>query len=466
VEFKEAKNGIPKSVYETVCAFANLKGGEILLGVDDKGKITGIDKDKIAQFKKDFVSEINNPQKNCPPLYLSVESYEVDGKAILYIQVPETSEVQRCDGKIYMRNEDGDYDITHQQANVAALYTRKQDSHSENQIFPYATMDDLRPDLIARARKRASLQREGHPWAELSDLELLKSAALYKKDIKTNQEGFTLACILLFGKDEVIASAVPYFKTDLIMRAKNKDRYDDRDDVRTNLIESYDRIMAFAEKHLSSPFYLEGDTRIDIRNAIFREVAANLLIHREYTSHFPAKFVIEENLIYAENGNRPYIHGNLTPEGLAPQPKNPNIARVFKEIGFAEELGSGVRKIFKYSKEYAGHTPILTDGDVFRFSLEMKTSLVTNESAAHQESDQANDQAMSKNDQADDQAEKILIFCQTPKTFSEIMAFCGYKHKMSFKKTVLTPLLESNKLKPLIPDKPTSPKQKYVAVAD
>ena len=38
IEFKECKQEINKNVYETVCAFLNRSGGELLLGVDDSGK--------------------------------------------------------------------------------------------------------------------------------------------------------------------------------------------------------------------------------------------------------------------------------------------------------------------------------------------------------------------------------------------------------------------------------------------
>ena len=146
---------------------------------------------------------------------------------------------------------------------------------------------------------------------------------------------------------------------------KDSSRYDDRDDVRTNLIESYDHIMDFVNKHLPSPFYLEGSVRVDVRNVIFREIAANLLIHREYNSHFPGRFVIEKDKIFTENGNKPYIHGNINPELSVPYPKNPTIAKFFKEIGLAEELGSGVRNLVKYSKFYAGYIPVLTDTEIF-----------------------------------------------------------------------------------------------------
>jgi ATP-dependent DNA helicase RecG len=37
VEFKECKRAIPKNVRETVCAFLNRNGEEILLGVCDDG---------------------------------------------------------------------------------------------------------------------------------------------------------------------------------------------------------------------------------------------------------------------------------------------------------------------------------------------------------------------------------------------------------------------------------------------
>ena len=135
VEFKEAQGGMPKSLYATVCAFSNTQGGEILLGIADNGQALGIAPNKVAQYKKDFVNTINDSGKNCPPLYLSIDTVEIDGKIILYVNVPQSSEVQRCDGKIYIRNEDGDFDITHQQNRVANLYARKQNTYSESKIF-------------------------------------------------------------------------------------------------------------------------------------------------------------------------------------------------------------------------------------------------------------------------------------------------------------------------------------------
>ncbi len=98
-EFKACRNRINRDVYETVCALSNRHGGTLLLGVTDAG--------------------------------------EVQGKRILHIFVPESSQVHRCNGRIYDRNEDGDLDITDHTAQVAQLYQRKQATYSENKVYPW-----------------------------------------------------------------------------------------------------------------------------------------------------------------------------------------------------------------------------------------------------------------------------------------------------------------------------------------
>ena len=370
IEFKECKNKLNKDVYETVCAFLNRNGGELFLGVKDNGDITGVDIESITQIKKDFVTVMNNGNKISPTFYLSIEEFEIESKKILYILVPESSQVHRCNGQIYDRNQDGDFNITDNTNQVATIYERKQTTYIENKVYPYVKIDDLRKDLISRVRKIASNRVVNHPWENMDDMELLRSAGLYVRDYQNSLEGFTLACILLLGKDEVILSVVPFYKTDAILRIENVDRYDDRDDIRTNLIESYDRLLAFSIKHLPDKFYLERDIRISIRDNIFREVVSNILIHRDYGNPYPAKFVIEKNKIYTENSNKPHGHGLIDPYNFSPYPKNPVIARFFKEIGWVDELGSGVRKIHKYAKAYFGFEPQIIEEDIFKIIFE------------------------------------------------------------------------------------------------
>jgi hypothetical protein len=54
--------------------------------------------------------------------------------------------------------------------------------------------------------------------------------------------------------------------------------------------------MDFVAKHLSDPFYLDGIQRVSLRDKIFREIVANLLVHREYTDARPATLIIYRDL--------------------------------------------------------------------------------------------------------------------------------------------------------------------------
>ena len=258
VEFKAARTALNHDLYQTVCAFLNRDGGDILLGIKDDGTIQGVAPDRVQRMKEDFATAINNPQKLNPPCYLSLQAVDHDGAILLHLAVPPSSQVHRCNNRIYDRNEDGDFDITDNNGLVTQLYVRKQSHYSENTLYQYATLADLRPELIDRARHMASVNSKDHPWVAMDDQELLASARLIQRDYQQNVEGMTLAAILLFGKDSTILSVLPHHKTDAILRRVNTDRYDDRDDIRTNLLESYDRLIAFGEKHLNADLAFFG----------------------------------------------------------------------------------------------------------------------------------------------------------------------------------------------------------------
>ena len=127
--------------------------------------------------------------------------------------------------------------------------------------------------------------------------------------------------------------------------------------------------MAFIQKHLPDPFYLEGIERRSLRDAIFREVASNILIHREYAGGVPARLIIERGQVTTYNANRPHGFGLIDPAHFVPFPKNPVLAAFFREIDRADELGSGMRKMMLYGKKYGGADPQLIEGDVFRMVI-------------------------------------------------------------------------------------------------
>ena len=377
VEYKECVNGLNDSVFETVASFSNRYGGYLLLGVKDeggKGVVIGVNRNAASSIKKNFINILNNPNKISPTLYLTLEEIEIDGCLILWVYVPISSQVEFCNRRILDRNGDADQDITNSVDMVASLYNRKSASYHERKIFPYATTEHLHMELLPRIRRMAATKQGNHPWKDMDDMALLRNAGLYEENILTGEKGFNLAAILLLGKDEVIQSACPGYRTDAIFRDEHPDRYDDRLIVETNLIDSYDLLMDFIAKHTNDKFFLIDNMSTSVRDIIAREIVSNILVHREYSSAFPAKLVIEPDRIMTENWNRSLFPGKIDPNAFTPYPKNPILAKFFVNIGRAETLGSGVRNLYKYTKIYCGGEPELDEGDVFKIFVPLKAT--------------------------------------------------------------------------------------------
>lgn len=376
VEFKRCGNGIESDTYETVCSFLNRFGGDIFLGVTDSGRVVGVPENSVSSIIKNFISCVSNPDLITPTVYLEPRPLHYEGKTVIHIHINPSAEVHSYKKEIFDRVDDADVHVTGT-SQIAMMYIRKQSIFTERKVFPHIKVEDLRLDLLPTIRRMAVNSANGrHIWQKTDDMELLRSAGLFGTNHETGKHGLNLAAILLLGRDDVIKDVAPAYETDALLRRINIDRYDDREIVCTNLVESYDLLMEFAQKHLPDPFYLENEQRISLRGVICREMVSNMLIHREFSSSYPAKFVIENNRIYTENANRASWSGEITPENFEPNPKNPIIASFFRNIGLADKLGSGVRNIFKYAKYYQGGHPHFFEQDVFRTSVEFERATI------------------------------------------------------------------------------------------
>ncbi len=114
-------------------------------------------------------------------------------------------------------------------------------------------------------------------------------------------------------------------------------------------------------------------------------------------------------------------------------------------MGLVDELGSGVRNIYKYSNAYFGFEPELIEGNIFKIIF--RTKKVTQQVTQ----------------QVEDRVSLLLEYCKEPRTRDEMQKKLGLKDREYFRSTILKPLLEEGKLMLTIPDKPNSSKQKYVS---
>ena len=178
---------------------------------------------------------------------------------------------------------------------------------------------------------------------------------------------------------------------------------------------------------------------------------ANGIAAASISSGYVPKLIIEKDRLFTENANRSNGHGVLDLSSFKPFSKNPAISKVFREIGWSDELGSGMRNTYKYTKLCSGGTPEFIEGDVFCTIIPL---------AAYSAGKVA-----PRDPPQDSPQDRILAFCCKLRSKFEITEYLGYKDIKTFSRRYLRPLLESGAIRMTIPEKPRSKYQKYVTVS-
>ena len=138
------------------------------------------------------------------------------------------------------------------------------------------------------------------------------------------------------------------------------------------------------------------------------------------------------------------------------EPRNPVIAKVFRLLGWADRSGSGIEKITKGWTSMGYDKPIFQDDKPVNM-FEVIFSLAKKEERAAQVPHKRHTsitQAPHKSD--------VVRFCAEPRSFKEIMERLGLKNRVYVFKDYVSPLVDEGLIALTIPDKPRSPRQKYV----
>lgn len=365
VEFKRCGSQPGQDTFETVCSFANRQGGSILLGVRDDGAVEGVPEASALNIERNISNVTSNPNLfNVSPLVEFERLRDSEDRLVIRVWVPMGPSLYTFKGAVYDRVADADVRVK-SDAQVTSMMARKRSYYSERTVYSWVTEDDLEMDLLDAARDALRANDADHPWLSLSNGEFLRAARLFGRDQLTGERGFNLAAVALLGKEDTILDVMPLYRTDAVLRRVETDRYDDRLICRSNLVRAYDELVGFCEKWLPDSFVLDGGQRKSARDVIVRELVCNCLIHREFVSPHIARITIDREGIRTNNASRALFAGPVTLESLDPTPKNPIIANFFTQMGRSEELGSGTRNLYKFSRLYAGKDPVLEDGDQF-----------------------------------------------------------------------------------------------------
>lgn len=373
IEFKSSQEELTQSGFETIVSFLNTIGGYLILGVNDDGKVVGVNEELASTIKINFANAVNNKEKINPPMPLMFQEAYIDNHLILYVYVPESSEVHKLNNHlIFERTDEGDRNITDNSYALKRLYNRKSGYKTEDIILSNLTFDDFSRETISKARKLTTIYSPSNNWKELSDEEIVKQRYFYKTDKLTGKQGYTLSSLLLFGKKEVIIGELSWYKVDVIKKVKNVERFDDRFICEENLIDSYDALLKYIENNIEMPFYLNNQgITYNAVGVVVREIVSNILIHREFMDKTPARILIYKDKIVSENANTPKLFSKVDLDKSEPYSKNSTIARVFRMIGYADEVGSGFEKIKNVCKDYFNSRPIIEDKDTFKVNISL-----------------------------------------------------------------------------------------------
>ena len=377
-EFKSAEGGLPKSLWETVSAFANTGGGHIILGIAEKGGMAEIHGIKRPDaLIKDFWDAHNNPLKlNLPICSESdVKRVAIEGRTLVIISVPQAQRTQRpvyVKGNpmtgTYKRNFEGDYHCT--EAEVRQMLRDANDQPQDALIMEGFDMSDLDTETLTAYRNRFASRDPGHPFLAFNDWDLLDRLGGLHKNRKTGEEGLTLAGLLMFGKERSILDALPHYHLDY-QEQLSKDpeqRWTYRLTVdgkwEPNLFNFFHRTYARLTIDTDVPFQLvngsirKGETHVQ---EALREALVNTLIHADHLSSRPIVIIKRPDSFFFQNPGRLRIPLQRLYEGGVSDPRNPNLQKMFQMIGLGEKAGSGFQQILRAWREQEWFIPLVSE---------------------------------------------------------------------------------------------------------
>jgi len=346
IEFKE---NFDKETIETVSAFANTRGGVILIGVSDKGKIKGVQIGR--ETLKNWANQIS--QSTEPRIIPEIEAGEIDSKRVAIIQIREfpikpVSVKGRCFRRIGNSNR--------MMTPTEILETHIHSIGTSWDAFPAEnkTLEDIDLKKVERYIKEANAT--GRRKIEDSPREVLRKLEFIK------EEKATWAAVLIFGKEPqrpLLQSAVHCgrFRID-------KTQIIDDLMIDTDLIEQVDEVMKFITRHISVRYEFEGKPK---RKEVWeyplealREAVINAIVHRDYTAPSNVQVEIYDDRI--EIWNPGGLLPGITIEDLYKKEhksviRNKLISQIFYDIGYIEKYGSGTIKIIELCRRHGLPSP-------------------------------------------------------------------------------------------------------------
>lgn len=356
---RDGQGAVPESLWETYSAMANTEGGVIVLGAkelpDGSLQLQGIA--DIEKVERDLWNLLQNPQKVNANLLRrdDVRRVELDGRALLVIQVPKAPRSQRpvhlngsWETKTYLRVHEGDRVADREVAR--RMLADAQPDHDAQVLDGYGVAD-FHAESVRQYRQLLASKRPDHPFLREDDTGFLRQIGALGRDRLRNTDGITLGGLIMLGREDAIRDRFPHWHlsyrelpADVAAGPRWLDRIAPDGTWNANVFEFYSRVILKLHQGLKVPFALDADLfRNDTSSphAALREALVNTLIHADYEGRSGVR-------VLRDPSGYEFINPGLllvTPEqvwrGGVSESRNPVLQRLFGLLQLGEREGSG-----------------------------------------------------------------------------------------------------------------------------
>ena len=325
----ELKSTITNTFLKTVSAFSNYNTGKIIFGIDDNGKIIGLE--NIEELCLDLENKINDNISPKPDFRFIKDTK----KNIITLIVEEgLNKPYLYKGKAYKRNDTSTVEVDKVELNRLTLLGLNQ---------YYEELKARKQDLEFKVLKK---ELEEKLSLKNFSKDVLKTLNLYDDKNAYNNAA------------ELLADKNTFSGVDIAKFGKSIDEILDRNlFVNISIILQYQKTLEVFNRYYKYEQIL-GSERIEkelIPEKAFREVIANALIHRTWDVNSNIRISMYEDKIEVSSpgglpsgiSEKEYLNGQIS------QLRNPILANIFFRLKYIEMFGTGIRRINESYKNFA-----------------------------------------------------------------------------------------------------------------
>jgi ATP-dependent DNA helicase RecG len=373
-EHTEFKRGLGDlgDVGRTICAFANTRGGTLVLGVDRTGSIVGVreDTDSVQERLTSFLHTGLSG-----PVSARLGRHEDPSGWVHWIDVPHQRgfEPLRYDGRVWVRR--GRSTVEPSASELQELYNAFGYILTEDRYIEAADVGDIDLDAFGSYLRALGLDTREEPQPTAED-DLRNRGVLTKVDERHHP---TLYGVMAFGKQaqrypqtanfwvECVAYVGRDRASDVFLVGEGKGRLDEQIDRAVGWVRGLGRFERY-----------EGLVREDtplVPEAVLREAVVNAVAHRDYaiTGSKILLEVFSDRLEVTSPGTLP---NHMTPESVRagghPRSRNELMANYLLVMGKMEQRGRGWPVMRRRMRAFNGTEPGLVqdlDGRFVRVTM-------------------------------------------------------------------------------------------------